>query len=199
MSPNLIATILLVASAGAVFGFINPQYAKYEELSASKQQYVVAGEQARKVRQVREKLIQSINAISNAEKVKLTKLLPDSVDTVRLIMDINGIASKYRIFIKQISLKGDENTAGSKKDAVKDLFSAQQAIPLFNPNPLPYTPLPFSFSLTSTYNDFNQFLSDLEHSLRIIDITSISVLPSATANLYDFSVSAKTYSYKPIE
>ncbi len=186
MSPNITALVLLIASAGAVFGFINPQYAKYQDLSESKAQYQTAADQARKVREVREKLIQSASNISSIEKTRLTKMLPDSVDTVRLTMDINGIASKYGILIKRIDVKAEEKKTSGSAPAASPFITAQKADP--------FNTLPLSFSLTSSYENFNLFLSDLEKSLRIIDIVSISVNPNVS-NLYDFSVAARTYSF----
>ena len=73
MSPNITALILLIASAGAVFGLINPQYAKYQVLSESKAQYQTAADQAKKVREVREKLISSASNISSLEKDRFQK------------------------------------------------------------------------------------------------------------------------------
>ncbi len=185
MSPNITALILLIASAGAVFGLINPQYAKYQTLSESKAQYQVAADQAKKVREVREKLISSASNISSLEKDRLTRMLPDTVDTVRLTTDITSIASRYGILIKKIDAKPEERANAPLLAASP--FATAQKVEHFKA-------LPLAFTLTTSYESFSRFLADLEKSLRIIDITSISVVPNQLGQ-YDFSVAARTYSF----
>jgi len=186
MSPNITAFILLLASAGAVFGFISPQYSKYQVLSESKAQYQTAADQAKKVREVREKLISSAANISNLEKDRLSRMLPDTVDTVRLTTDITGIASKYGILIKKIDAKPEEGRSNSPMLAASPFATAQKV--------QNFTALPIAFTLTTSYESFSRFLTDLEKSLRIIDVVSISVVPSLGGQ-YDFSVAARTYSF----
>lgn len=186
MSPNITALILLIASAGVGFGFINPQYAKYQVLSENRAQYQTAAAQAKKVREVREKLISSASNISSLEKDRLSRMLPDTVDTVRLTTDITSIASKYGILIKRIDAKPEEeNTRSPILDASP--FATAQKVEHFKA-------LPIAFTLTTSYENFSRFLADLEKSLRIIDIVSISVVPNQLGQ-YDFSVSARTYSF----
>ncbi|MEK7645113.1 MAG: type 4a pilus biogenesis protein PilO [Patescibacteria group bacterium] len=186
MSPNITALILLIASAGAVFGLINPQYAKYQVLSESKAQYQTAADQAKKVREVREKLISSASNISSLEKDRLTRMLPDTVDTVRLTTDITSIASKYGILIKRIDAKPEDKKANSPLLAASPFATAQKV--------QNFSALPISFILTTSYESFSRFLVDLEKSLRIIDVVSISVTPNAVGQ-YDFSVAARTYAF----
>lgn len=180
MSSNLTAIILLVASAGVVFGFINPQYQRYTELGQTNETYDTALEQATQVRTVREDLLKKNRSFSEEELAKLKKLLPDSVDTVRLTMDLNGIASKHGIVIKKIDLSS--NQKATDRNAPVAIGLDQTA----------YGTLGLSFSLSASYTKFGQFLDDLEQSLRIIDISSISVSPN-NSGIYDFSVSARTY------
>lgn len=186
MSPNITALILLIASAGAVFGFINPQYEKYQVLSESKAQYQTAADQAKKVREVREKLISNASNISSLEKDRLTRMLPDTVDTVRLTTDITSIASKYGILIKKIDAKPEEKQVNSALLGASPFATAQKVEH--------FRALPIGFTLTTSYESFSRFLADLEKSLRIIDVVSISVVPNLGGQ-YDFSVSARTYSF----
>lgn len=187
MSPNLTGLILLIASAGAVFGLINPQYRTFQDLAEKGKVYNNALDQAIQVRDGREKLIASNIKISEDDKALLNKLLPDSVDTVRLVMDLNGIASKYGIVIRKIDLNQAEKQQGKSQNQIVVIGKDQSLV----------DELPLSFSLSTSYQNFIRFLDDLEVSLRIIDVTSISVSPSTSGTgAYDFTVTAKTYSLK---
>jgi len=57
----------------------------------------------------------------------------------------------------------------------------------------PYGTLTLSFSTTASYTTFLAFLHDIEESLRLIDITSVQFNSSDLSQLYDYSVSIKTY------
>jgi hypothetical protein len=56
-----------------------------------------------------------------------------------------------------------------------------------------YGTLTLSFSTTATYTTFLAFMRDLEKSLRLIDIVSVQFASSDTNQLYDYTVSIKTY------
>ena len=55
-----------------------------------------------------------------------------------------------------------------------------------------YGTVGISFSVSATYEKFQDFLADLEKSLRLVEITDLSVSGNNTG-LYDFSVGLKTY------
>jgi len=49
--------------------------------------------------------------------------------------------------------------------------------------------------VTSAYESLIQFIKDIEKSLRIVDVTEISLIPSKTgeSNLYEYNIGIKTY------
>ena len=49
-----------------------------------------------------------------------------------------------------------------------------------------------SFKVSAPYENFVKFMKDLEQSLRIVDVTALSFKANAN-NIYDYSVSIKTY------
>ena len=55
-----------------------------------------------------------------------------------------------------------------------------------------YGTVGLSFSVSSSYDNFQNFLTDLEKSQRLVDITSLSVAGNDTG-IYDFSVGIRTY------
>ena len=55
-----------------------------------------------------------------------------------------------------------------------------------------YGTLSFSFSTTMSYTDFIRFLKDVESSLKMLDVSSITFSPSDTGS-YTYSVTLKAY------
>jgi Tfp pilus assembly protein PilO len=121
-------------------------------------------------------LVQKRGEIDPENLVKLEKLLPDNIDNIKLIIDMNRIAQKHTLSLKNIRLD-----SGVKIDSEK-----------IGKDNKKYGTVGLSFSVNSSYDNFQNFLNDLEKSLRLVDITDLSVTSNDTG-LYDFSVSLKTY------
>jgi len=172
---NIISIVLLIASVGLFFGYIDPAYMSVKELLVEKENYSHALDKSAELARERDKLLVKYNEMPKAEKDKLLKLLPDNIDNIRLIIDIDNMASAYGMRIR--NFKADVST--QKETLGKDTT--------------PYGTLTLSFSTTASYNFFLTFMKDLEHSLRIMDVTSISFNSSDTNQLYDYSVVVKTY------
>lgn len=120
------------------------------------------------------------NQISAEEKERLDQLLPDHVNNIQLIIDVNGIAKRNSMILKNIkvSTSEDKNTNGSSK-----LMAST--------NPDLGTML-LSFSVTGPYSAYKNFLTDLSSSLRIIDISSTS-FNTEDKGIYTYNVELRTY------
>jgi hypothetical protein len=101
---------------------------------------------------------------------------------VRLIIDITNIAKAEGLTLTNISISGPDTTGGK---AVAGALGPQES---------PYGTVAFSFGIATTYEKFKQFLSDLEHSLRVMDITGITFGESSSVTgVTVYSVQGQTY------
>lgn len=114
------------------------------------------------------------NSFTDDEKAKVNKLLPDSIDNVKLIIDIDDIAQKYRMKIRNIDLKA-ENAGAEGEEAVQSYGTAM-----------------LRFSVTAPYDRFKLFMADLEDSLRLVDVSSLS-FDASDKDQNEFNVELKTY------
>ena len=105
-------------------------------------------------------------------------MLPDAVDNVGLIIDMQNIAAN-----RGMLLKGARVTEGG---AVGD---AAQGL---GPDASKYGTITMTFVVNTTYENFSVFLKDLESSLRLLDVTSLS-FSSTKEGRYDYSVTLQTY------
>ncbi len=113
------------------------------------------------------------NQIDEVNKAKITKFLPDSIDNVKLIIDINQIASDNGMTIRNISIKGNGSSA-------------------LGPDSRPYGVATLGFSVSGPYETFKKFLSSLETSLRLIDVASLS-FTAGDKNQYEYNLEVKSY------
>ncbi|MBU3669084.1 MAG: hypothetical protein FGM57_03970 [Candidatus Taylorbacteria bacterium] len=172
----LMPIIFIIAAVAGFFVYTNPQYQKLKAKMAEYQKIVEANNKATTLRAVRQKLSEDRNKISEADVDKLSKMLPDSVENVGLIIDIDNIASKYGMRIRNTKI----NESGARSAAA------------VGPDARKYGTISLSFSVTSSYENFIVFLKDLESSVRLVDLTSLT-FSSAKEGRYDFNVTLQTY------
>ena len=168
MTRILITLLLLIAAIGLFIGYTNPTYQNIKDLQTQEQQYNNALTQSSQVRAVRDQLLARRNTFAASDVQKLTELLPDNIDNIRLIIDINDIAARYHLQVNNVSL----NTAAGGAAAVGSVGGSTA----------PVGSVALTFTVAATYANFIPFLQDLEHSLRVLDIQNIkfNTTPSAT-------------------
>lgn len=183
MNRNLYATILIIMAIGLYFTVTKGVLAEADIVRASNDEYIAAIKNAKNLIEVRNKVLADYNKLAPEDREKLDKFVPKSVDNIRLIIDLNNIALRYGF-----ALKGIQASVSSK--------NSNDNIPQStNPNTVS-TPVldtvTVSFGVTAPYQQFISFLQDLEASLRILDISSLSVTANDTG-VYDWKVELKTY------
>jgi Tfp pilus assembly protein PilO len=130
---------------------------------------------------VRDQLLAKYNSFSPQDLSKLQSVLPDNVDNIRLIIDIDNIASQHGLSLSNVQL-GDLSGSSAQSSGAVGASSG------------PVGSVEVGFTVTTDYNTFLAFLQDLQHSLRIIDVDSItfnaSVLPGS---LTAYTLQIRTY------
>ncbi len=187
---NFILPIILIASSFAVFfGYVDPNYKGNSAQNGSDYQNAgvvyLKGEllkyddilnSSTKIVSQRDILVAKKNTITEVDKTKLERLLPSNIDNIRLIIEISKIAEGRNLVAKNISVIDKTKTTGDNIGEVST----------------PYGILSLRFTVNSSYNNFLNFLQDLESNLRLLDITDIS-FNATESGFYDFSVSLNTY------
>lgn len=180
---NLITPIFLIlASVGVFYGYTDPHYRgqvndskNVVSLMNERKQYLDALDKSAEFIKVTNRLTEINNELLSGDLERLKKLLPDHIDNVRLIIDIDEMASKYGFHIRNIKI---DNGASDKKTIGSD--------------GKPYGTTVLSFSITASYGKFRYFVKDLEESLRIFDIADVSFVAAENGN-YDYDMTVKTY------
>ncbi len=190
----LIPSILIILSVISFVVFTDPTYKDIKELKAEASSYNLALDNARSLQETRDELAMKYNSFDPDDIDRVEKLLPDNVDNIRLIIEIEKIAAKYGMILKQVkydTFDADDESTGSLKTETKSnaLMSNKE-----------YGEFELQFSTEGDYTKFLSFLRDIEQSLRVVDITDVgfsSLSDVTTTGLssgsykYDFTV--KTY------
>ncbi len=177
--------LYIILSVAIFFVVIDPKYQEVQELREIKQRNDELLDKAEELKRKRQELTDRYNSITSSEREKLSKLLPETIDNIRLQLNIDNISKnpEYQLELQSFSFSGDiDNKAEDINNRVIDSSGKK------------YGTINVSFNFTSSYPVFKKFMSDLEDSLRIVDIRDFSIASSGTSGqIYNFSVSLDTY------
>lgn len=180
--------ILILASIGIFIGYTNKAYKEVATLRTEQAAYDEALLNSKKLLDVRQELVDKYNALLPEDKDRLMKLMPDNVDNIRLIIDIQKIASQYGMLPKDIHFDKDQGKANSTT------ISAASSPEDINQARKNYGTFDLDFSVTGTYSNFLNFTRDLEKSLRIIDIESVTfAISDVGTSSYKYAFKIRTY------
>ncbi|KKW19932.1 MAG: hypothetical protein UY63_C0004G0017 [Parcubacteria group bacterium GW2011_GWA2_51_10] len=183
MIRTIFSVVALLAAGVIFFMYTQPTYGSLSLIKGEIDQYNKALEKADELKKQKEELLKKFNAIDQESKDRLLKLLPNHVDNVRLILDIDGLAGAFNIPLKNVAINSSE-TDETGKSVIKSISSGKQK----------YDSLTLKFATESTYPEFVRFIEALQASLRIVDIVSLNVAPGASGGgIYQYTVTIKTY------
>jgi len=168
--------ILIIISVASFFTYVDPTYQEIKEIHIEEAQYDEALERSRELQMIRDELLSRYNTFRTEDLRRLDKMLPDNVDNVRLILEINEIASNYGMTLRSVAFSDTSKASSGEIEVVDDRYDA----------------ISLSFSVSTTYENFLRFLGDLEGNLRIVDIEKID-FSSGDVDLSEYDVSIRTY------
>lgn len=176
MIKTLIAIGSIVGALTLVFVYVVPTYDTVQALQRESAQYGEALSRAREVDELKRGLIAKYNLFNPQNVDRLKKFLPDHVDNVHLVLDIDGIAGRHGLRIGNVVARKE----GEKKSRAKndDSIGIDAAVV----EGQRYKSLILEFGVTATYADFVSFVRDLEQSLRVVDVVSLSMDPVQSAS-----------------
>ena len=173
----IIPLLLIGAAVGIFFGYTDKNYRSTLVKKDQAVQIDKAKKSAYELNEQRQKLTEMRNKISNSDVNKINKMLPDSVENVGLIIEINNISKKNGMGdIKSPQI----NQESSAKSSSKGIDSSK------------YGSLAMSFNVTGTYDQFLTFIQDLETYVRIVDVTGLSFTATKDGR-YTYNITIQTY------
>lgn len=173
---KFLISIILVSAAGALFIlFTDPAYQEIKELRSQAAVYNDALANSAELQKVRDAVLSEYNTIAPSDRELLAKLLPDTVDNVRLVRDIDGIASRHGMTLRDVQVEVGDSSATTVGGAGP-----------------PYNSALVTFTVNAPYQALVDFFVELERSLRLVDIVSLTFV-STDDDLAEYQISIRTY------
>jgi Tfp pilus assembly protein PilO len=184
MSSRIIPLIALIIAACIFFMYINPTWsgsiAAAKAAIASDDQALVTASQ---YTAQQNELASARDAINSADLARLNIFLPNSVDNVGLILDLNALAARSGLSLSSIDVAGNTTASSSAS-------TASGALPTAVTNSVNSVDL--SLSAVGTYASLQNFLQGVEKSVRILDVRDIVVSGSDTG-VYTYHMTLRLY------
>jgi hypothetical protein len=172
--------VLIIAAVGLFVVYTNPTYQATHTLQAQASAYDDALTKSQQFRAIRDQLLSKRNTFSADDVQKLQEVLPDNVDNIRFIIDVNNIASRHNISLSNVQL----GTIGGSAQAQSSVASAGGG---------PVGSVDIGFTINASYSDMLSFLQDLEHSVRLIDVEKLSFTAPSSGATTDYTFVVRTY------
>jgi hypothetical protein len=175
-----LAYVILTLAIG--YAFIYPSVGDLSVLTEEKQKYENFLEMTGDIEAKKNELLSKFDAISDTDKKEIETILPNSLNLVKLVSDIDAVAARHGISINKISSKEVSSSVGNSIEGAAPQKSYQSSI--------------VGFSFTATYGEFRSFMDDLGKSLRVLDIRSVR-FGTQDNGVYSYSVEFETYWLQP--
>lgn len=189
MFKSIFSVVSVVAAGAIFFLYTQPTYDQVKSMASEISQYDEALNKAAELQQLKQALLSKYNTFNPSDIAKLQKLLPDHVDNVRLILDFDSIAGRHGMAIQNVVVSSSQS-AKSSQTAIGTVSASKQK----------YDSLTIKFTSQGTYEDFRGFLDEMQRSLRIVDLVSLTITRTSDAPvtgssgpLYNFEVTMRTY------
>ncbi len=178
MGRFLFSLVTILVSIAIFIVVVIPRFNAIKELRSERTELSDAVASGADLRVRRDELTRQYNAISQDSLSKLKSLLPDSIDNVKLILELDALARTYGLPIQNVRVREAEVTEGAQATIATDSRYGTTRLEL---------------TLEGRYDRFRSFLTDVEKSLRLIDVESVTFTSAEDDTLYTYIITLRTY------
>ncbi len=183
MNSRVLPLFALIVAVGIFFSYVNPTLNGF---IADTKAAIAPDDDALKAADTYTKqqaeLTTEKDTIDPANLARLSVFLPDSVDNVGLILDLNTLAARSGVSLSNIDVSAASK--GSVNTGAAGALSASKTSPVDS--------VDLSLSAIGTYAAFQTFLSGIEKSARLLDVRDVVVKGSDTG-VYTYQMLIRLY------
>ncbi|HEX8591524.1 MAG TPA: hypothetical protein VF696_02140 [Candidatus Paceibacterota bacterium] len=190
MISRFFPAVALIVAIGLFFGYINPtRTGSIASTQAQIDSYDSALAAADRFEEKEDELIRAEANIPQEKLERLRTFLPDGVNNVQIILDLNSLAARSQITLSDFDIASSETEGGSAGAGAEPGIAAT-GLGLASETAI--DSLEISVSATGTYEAFRTFLEGIERSLRLLDVVAVSVTDSQTG-VYKYDMTIRLY------
>lgn len=178
MIKTFLPVLAIAAALGLYFVYVQPIRTDIVRLQTEEAEFDNALQKITELESIIERLDTQLLSYSSVELEKIERIIPDEVNNLQLILDLDGLTTKHNLDVTTISV-------GS---SVVKFFGADTDGPSLKTYPV-------NLHIKASYSQLISFLSDVEKSLQLFDISEIQFQEiEAIAEVNNFIIVLSTYS-----
>jgi Tfp pilus assembly protein PilO len=183
---SLISLLIISVCVAAYFVYIKPLSIDIRVLNSKKSEYNDVLNRVKDIKEKRDELLLEYDNISPSDLDKLNKILPEKINSVVLVNDLNNMGSKHGIVIKDY--KVNEPEYNNADNVIPDLKGPV------------YKTTKVNMTVSGQYSQFLSFLDELESALTLFDIVNLSIRSGtgkeAINGIMEYALEANIYSLR---
>lgn len=185
MMYRLIPVLMIVGATGLFFGYTQQAYSTtITGLRAEIRDLDTALRAAEEFKEKETELANERSQIPPEQLARLAAYLPDSVDNVQLIVDLNSLAARSGVALSEFTITQEQQVEEGLAPLGTEGAAASGGSPVES--------LELSVAASGSYAAFQTFLEGVENSLRPLDVVELSVRDSQTG-VYTYNVTFRLY------
>ncbi|MFA5942201.1 MAG: GspMb/PilO family protein [Candidatus Paceibacterota bacterium] len=180
MNSRILPILAFLVAIGIFFAYIRPTWfgtiaATKAAILSDERALVAAGEYTAQQNELASKR----SEINPADLKRLAIFLPDSVDNVGLILNLNALAARSGLSLSNIDVAEGQREEGVDGNVQQNGNIGTGTIDL-------------SLSAVGTYAALQDFLRDVEKSERLLDVQDL-VVKSSNTGVYNYQMTLRLY------
>lgn len=179
MISRITPIVFLLIAVGVFFAYTNPRYSEnVQTLRAEIRGYDAALSAARLYDQKEVQILAERANLPEGDLARLEAFLPDGVDNVQLILDLDALANRSGVIISEFDVASPE--------------PADEGGSLVLESEGPVESLDIGVTAVGSYAAFKTFLAAAERSLRPLDLVALTIEDSETG-VYTYQMTFRIY------
>ena len=186
---NYYAAVMLLVIGGffaAAFFVLRPMVLDIKDVNAQTDSQLLRLAEQRNYLASLDQSVSAAQSIDQASLDKVSRALPDQTDAPALLMQLSAAAARNSIQIGTIQFGDVQLPQPGPGGRIATSTGA----------------LPSDVSLSvhaQTYSDVKRFLADVESSLRLLDVTGMTLGSVDAAGAMTYQIQMRTYQFRPVK
>ena len=180
MIQRFLPVLLIIIAVGVFFAYTNPTYTGPVANAKLEVQSLDSALAAADAFEDRENELERQRLALPADKLaRLETFLPDSVNNIQLILDLDALASRSGVRLSNFNVGEQPGQSTSGGDDLGGDLPLEDLEAVGS--------LDITVTATGSYAAFRSFLEAAEQSLRLLDLVSVNVKSGVGAYTYDMT------------
>ena len=181
MMRTLTPVLSIIIAVLLYLFFTQTQFAEISVIQKETEEYTSATEQYNTFNALLQQKLSIKKNQSVYDSERIETIIPVTLDSARLIVDLEKITQNNSLLFGNITVKGDDSVAKRGPSNSEAEISAE------------LDSVDVSFEVIGTYEQFKNFLRDLERSLTLFEVIDLKYSVTEDSPLQQFALTVRSY------